>query len=56
MTYHQRRARGVCARCPNPSPDMTLCFTCRVKDSARAKRRYYEKKLARVRAKVGRAA
>jgi len=56
MTYQQKRARGLCGRCPNPSPDYCLCFACRVKDSARAKRAYARRKVQQARRNVGRAA
>ena len=40
MTYAQRRARGLCARCPQPSETHTLCLACRIRDSAVSRRRY----------------
>ena len=56
MTYAQRRARGLCARCPKLSETHALCFDCRLKDSQRCKRRYYARKVVKARQNVGRAA
>jgi hypothetical protein len=56
--YQQRIARGVCTRCGEvPVPeDRRRCLACRIADARYYARRAYRAKLARVRAKVGRAA
>ena len=45
-----------CHDCPSLAARGVRCFRCAVRHAARNRRRYHRAKLARVRAKVGRAA
>ena len=59
MTYQARRARGLCATCPNAVQGHVRCLGCRLRQAAAYKRKRRAAQLAkvgRVRAKVGRVA
>lgn len=45
-SYALRRAAGLCARCPKPSPHYSRCVACRARQSALDAKRYAARKEA----------